>query len=129
MKNILYNPAFGLRLGLGVMYIISGVDLIRHPTAWKWAITPLPDSLENLIVSTTGVELFLQIQGFVELGFALVFLLWFVPKAWVKLVALLATIEMVLILVLVGVDTVTFRDFGILGASFGLYQLLLKRQS
>ncbi len=43
MRNFLnkITPEWALRAGLGVMYVYSGIDIVRHPTAWYWAVRPL----------------------------------------------------------------------------------------
>lgn len=110
-----------LRLGLGVMYLYSGFDIIFHPTAWTWVIRQLPVVIQNPIMSIGGGGVtFLTIQGAVEILFALVFLAWFLPRTLVWLVTLLSAFEMGFILLLVGLDAVTFRDIGVLGASIAL---------
>ncbi|HEY4477058.1 MAG TPA: hypothetical protein VJB56_00330 [Candidatus Paceibacterota bacterium] len=112
---------WALRLGLGVMYLYSGFDIISHPTAWTWAIRQLPVVIQNPIMSIGGGGVtFLTIQGAVEILFALVFLAWFLPRKLVWLVTLLSAFEMGFILLLVGLDAVTFRDIGVLGASIAL---------
>ena len=58
------KPAFFLRLGLGLMFVYSGLDLIRHPAAWDWAVRSLPSSVQVLI-SQIGVPRFLFGQGLV----------------------------------------------------------------
>ncbi|HEY4510403.1 MAG TPA: hypothetical protein VJJ73_01030 [Candidatus Paceibacterota bacterium] len=125
MKKI--NPVLALRLGLGIMYLYSGYDIIRHPTAWTWAIRPLPQFIQLFIENTVGVIRYLQIQGGIEFLFGIIFLAWFTPRAYVKWAAGLSTIEMAVILFLVGVDSVTFRDFGVLGASLALWIYSLKQ--
>lgn len=127
MKTDIFKPTIILRAGLGFMYAYSGIDLILHPTAWIWAIRPLPQALQTLIESSVGTNLFLQIQGGIELLFAAVLLLWFIPKPLVKLVALVSSIEMALILLFVGIDTITFRDIGVLAAGLGLFQMIPKK--
>ncbi|TSC67326.1 MAG: hypothetical protein G01um101472_447 [Parcubacteria group bacterium Gr01-1014_72] len=112
-------PEWLLRLGLGVMYLYSGIDIVRHPDAWSWAIRQLPDVIEA-IPKAIGVEIFLKGQGIVEIIFAAVFLLWFMPRALVRIVAFLSALEMLAITLLVGVDAVTFRDIGLIGASLAL---------
>ena len=111
-------------MGLGVMYAFSGIDLIRHPDGWIWALRKLPESIQTLIDTTVGAETFLQIQGGVEILFAAIFLLWFMPTWSVKLVALITSVEMALILFFVGIDTITFRDIGVLAGTLALFQIL-----
>lgn len=111
-----------LRLGLGAMFLYSGYDILIHPTGWYWAVRGLPLFVQN-IINTIGIDIYLILQGASEVFFALVFLLWIWPRL-TRTIALLAAIEMALILLMVGVDSITFRDFGPLGAAAGLFFLL-----
>jgi hypothetical protein len=106
------TPEFFLRLGLGLTYAYSGYDILVHPTAWIWAIRALPIAIEPLVI--------LQVQGVVELALAFLLLAWFVPKKFVKATALVVALEMFLIIFLVGLDAITFRDLGLLGAALAL---------
>jgi len=54
-------------------------------------------------------------------------LVWFTPRWLVRAVAVLGIAEMIGILVFVGIDMVTFRDMGLLGAMASLYLLSLKK--
>jgi uncharacterized membrane protein YphA (DoxX/SURF4 family) len=117
---------WALRLSLAAVYIYSGLDIVRHPTGWYWAIRALPDSIEN-IINSIGVDTFLRIQGSIELVFAAVLLAWFLPRVWVRIISLFITIQMISILLLVGVRADTFRDIGVLGAGLSLF-LALKRR-
>lgn len=111
-----------LRLTLGAMYIYSGLDLIRHPGNWTSYVAVLPDFIQDQI-ALVGVERFLFIQGVGELVLAAIFILWFMPRIAVKIAALLAAVEMVAILFFIGVDTITFRDIGLLGSSLAIFIL------
>ena len=113
---------WSLRLGLAAMFGYSGIDILLHPTAWYWAVRGLPLFVQN-IINAIGIDTYLMLQGANELFFALVFLCWVWPRL-TRAVALLAAVEMVAILLMVGVDAVTFRDFGPLGAAVALFFLL-----
>ena len=127
MKNFInrINPKWVLRISLAVMYVYSGIDLIRHPKSWYWAVHPLPTFAKGAI-NSFGIDLFLQIQGAIELMFAVILISWFLPKVFSMTVAFLIAFEMSLILIFFGVDGITFRDIGILGASLSLYIILYK---
>lgn len=114
-----------LRLTLGGMYVYSGLDLIRHPENWTSYVALLPDFLLDKI-ELIGVERFLFIQGVGELVIAAIFILWFMPRIFVKIAALLAAIEMASILFFIGVDSITFRDVGLLGSSLAIFILARK---
>ena len=132
------KPEVPLRVGLGLMYIYSGIDLVRHPTGWKWAITSLPQGLQDLIASlplslqnltntASGWEAFLKLQGIGELIIAAILLFWFLPKWTLKLVAFVITVEMAMILWLVDINLSTFRDIGLLGAGAALLLIAYKK--
>ena len=123
------DPLWPLRLGLGLMYIYSGYDLMIHPTAWHWA---LPYWLRGVITQFIPLEGYLRIQGALEIGMALVLLAWFLRSAVVKWVALLSVLEFAAILILAFAPfseanfLITFRDIGLLGASSALLILLFR---
>lgn len=116
-----------LRIFLGLMYLYSGIDIVAHPTAWYWAIRPLPAFFQQGI-NIIGIDSFLSLHGAVEIVLALVLLLWFSPRWLVRLVAVWSALEMAAILVFTGIDAITFRDIGLLGASLSLARLLLAKQ-
>ena len=115
------SPTIPLRLGLGVMYVYSGIDLIRNPDNW---IAFIPGWLMDALTPFIALETFLRVQGVAELVFAFVFLALFLPNGLVRIIALCSALEMLSILALTGVDLITFRDFGLLGASVTLILLL-----
>lgn len=117
------SPEWYLRLGLGLMYVYSGIDIFRHPTAWYWALRPLPQFLQVIINNEIGINNYLKIQAVGELALAFLLLAWFLPRRFVRWAAGLAAVEMALILWFVGIDAVTFRDIGLLGAALALLAL------
>lgn len=119
------SPEWVLRIGLGGMYLWSGLDIVRHPKSWYWAIRPLPQFVQSLIGSI-GIDTFLVIQGVGELVLAVLLLLPFLPRRLLRWVAFLNALEIALILLFVGVDAVTFRDIGVLGGAVALWFLALR---
>ena len=119
-----YIPEWALRLGFGFMFLYSGVDLIRHPTGWYWAVRPLPWIIQSFITNQIGIDQYLRAQGMIELLFAFIFFAWFLPGLMVKAVSMLVAIEMAAILLLVGLSGDTFRDIGLLGGAIALMGLL-----
>ncbi len=121
---------WSLRLGLGVMYLYSGFDLMRHPGSWHWA---LPYWLSGWIEQVVAVNTYLMFQGFIEILMALIFLAWFIKPKIVFWVALVSTLELFGILVLAFIPfkeanfLITFRDIGLLGASLALTGLLWRK--
>ena len=114
-------PEWALRFGLATMFLYSGIDLLRHPTGWYWAVRPLPLVMQNFINASVGIDRYLQIQGVSELVFALVFFAWFLPRWCVTIASALVALEMAVILLLVGLSGDTFRDIGLLGAAVALF--------
>ncbi len=117
------TPEWALRLSLGTMYLYSGIDIVRHPNSWTWAVRDLPTFISQPITQF-GVERFLHFQGVIEIIVALGLLLWFVPRKCVKLLGLVVALEMVAIVIFVGLDTVTFRDAGLIGSGLALFLML-----
>lgn len=111
------NPVWVLRLGLGLMYLYSGYDLFANPQHWYGFV---PKWLSQAVLAVGPIELYLKLQGIGELIIGLLFLAWFAGRWVVRVAAVLATIEMVLILIFVGIDPITFRDIGLLGAAAAL---------
>ena len=109
-----------LRIGLGTMFLWSGFDMMQHPKGWTWAI---PTWFIQAVVNPLGVETYFKIQGASEILLGLVLLAWFLPKIVTKYAALLTTVEIAAILFLgkTGIDAVTFRDLGVLGAALALF--------
>lgn len=124
------RPEWVLRITLGLTYLYSGIDLFRHPTAWLWA---LPYWLREFLSQFVDINLYLRSQGALEIVFAVVLLAWFLSPRLTRGVALLATIEFTVILVLAFTPwseanfLITFRDIGLLGTSLALY-LILKEE-
>ncbi len=122
------TPEWSLRVGLGVMYFYSGIDILRHPTAWFWALRPvfrfLPISVQSTLTVPATMTKFLMAQGVAELLFAFILLAWFLPNKCTQWVAGLTVLEMAGILMIIPIDAVTFRDFGLLGAGLALFLLL-----
>src|SRR3989338_1642292 len=122
------SPEWSLRVGLGVMYLYSGIDIVRHPTAWFWAVRPIfkwfPEGMRASLAQPSFMKNFLVSQGIIEIIFAVVLLAWFLPKKWAKYVAGLTTLEMATILFFIPIDAVTFRDFGLLCGGLALFLLL-----
>jgi hypothetical protein len=119
----LIKPEFFLRLGLGITFIYSGYDIYTNPSSWIGYVNALPEWLLELVTSFTTLETFLLFQGISEIILGAALLMWFLPKKLLKLVSLLIAIKLALILWLVGVDTITFRDIGLLGTALGIFAI------
>ena len=117
------NAEWALRLSLGIMYLYSGIDIVRHPKAWTWAIRELPVFI-NQPITSFGVEKFLVIQGIGEIIIGVILLIWFAPRKVIKYIGIASAIEMAAIVILVGVDAITFRDIGLIGSGLALFLML-----
>ncbi|TSC67938.1 MAG: hypothetical protein G01um101466_604 [Parcubacteria group bacterium Gr01-1014_66] len=107
-----------LRLGLAGTYIFSGYDLFMHPRSWTQFV---PYWFSQLLTLLMPLDLFIRMQGIGELILALLFLAWFLPRSFVKMAALISSLEFAGILLFFGIDLITFRDIGLLGASLALF--------
>ena len=120
------QPAWALRIGLGFMYVYSGTSLIRQPLDWQGF---LPPWFGDMVSRFLPLPTYLAIQGVGELAMAAAFLLPFAPLFLVRIAAVVATIEFVGILLFTGLDLVTFRDIGLIGAAAALALLTAPRRS
>ncbi len=131
------SPEWALRIGFGIMYLYSGFDLFLNPTAWHWALPLWLKKIIDPFVYGGGdisfLDSYLQLQGIIELVFAIVLLGWFVKRSVVKIIALLSSLEMAGILAFAFLPwnetnfLITFRDIGLLGGAVALLAILLKK--
>ena len=106
-----------MRLGLGLMYLYSGFSLFTYPQHWYGF---LPQWFLRVVSQAISVDVYLKLQGIGELIIGLLFLAWFFGKWGLRTASILASLEMTLIILLVGVDLITFRDIGLLGAALAI---------
>ena len=113
-----------LRIGLAITFMWVGVMILQSPEAWAsymqpWAAALLPLPAVSAIQATAVLDLVIGV--FLLIGF-------FTPLA-----ALLAALHMVSVLVVTGINDVTVRDIGLLGASTALFlevsQTILNRRA
>ena len=119
------KPIWALRLTLGIMYMYTGVDFLRAPEHW-YGFAPVWFSKLVLMI-LPSMDVYLRIQGVGELVLGFAFLAWFLPLSAVRIAAFLSALEMALILLLAGIDLVTFRDIPILGASLAVFLLISQK--
>ena len=119
------KPIWALRLTLGIMYVYTGVDFLRAPEHW-YGFTP-PWLSQLILTIFPSMDAYLRMQGVGELMLGLAFLAWFLPSILVRIAALLSTLEIALILLVVGIDLITFRDIPILGASFAVFLMTFQK--
>lgn len=122
---MIIRPEWILRLGLGLMYFYSGYDLVVNPRHWYGFV---PKWFSLTVFQITSVDQYLLVQGIAELVLAALFLGWFFPVRMVRYAAALSAVEMALILLLVGIDPITFRDIGLLGAAVALFIFSLRHK-
>jgi hypothetical protein len=99
------------------MYIYSGYDLFANTQHWYGFIPPW---LERLITNFVSLDIYLRVQGMGEFVIGLLFLAWFGGVWGVRIASIAAVLELALIIILVGIDPITFRDVGLLGAAMAL---------
>jgi len=120
IKNL--QPIWFLRVGLGMMYLYSGFSLFSHPERW---LGFLPQWFLDILSLVMTTENYLRTQGVAEMMVGFVFLAWFLKNGSVLLGATIFSIlEMFFIVIFVGVDLITFRDIGLLGAAVSLLALM-----
>lgn len=119
------SPEWSLRLGLGLMYIYSGYDLFANPQHWYGFV---PQWFSRAVTSLVPIEAYLRLQGIGELIVGLLFLAWFGGRWGVRTASIIAALEMTLIILFVGIDPITFRDIGLLGAALALLVVLFKKE-
>jgi hypothetical protein len=110
-------PEWPLRLGCGGVNLYAGFFLLTDPARFY---TYVPSWLSNVANAVASIDAYLRLQGLGEVIIAIGMLGWFFPRWCVRVASTLLTVEMMLILLLVGVDTVMFRNIGILGAALSL---------
>lgn len=106
-----------LRLGCAFVNLYAGFYLVTDPARYHKFV---PRWLNQIANSVASIDAYLRLQGIGELLIATVLLGWFFPKWAVRAAAVTLAIEMSLILIFIGVDSVTFRNVGLLGAAFAL---------
>ncbi|QQG45183.1 MAG: hypothetical protein HYW89_04265 [Candidatus Sungiibacteriota bacterium] len=117
------HPVWALRLGLGLMYLYSGSGLFYNPSDWYGFA---PQWFTALVTPFVSIDTYLRMQGVGEFILGLLFLAWFSGKWGVRVASAIATVELAAILIFVGVDLITFRDIGLLGAALALLIISLK---
>ncbi|HXF44321.1 MAG TPA: DoxX family membrane protein [Candidatus Paceibacterota bacterium] len=110
------NPILILRLGLGLTFVYAGASSLSNPSSW---IGYVPEWTGFIAPAGTLLALHGVFELLIGLALAAGF---YLPAA-----SLVAFLDIGLILVLYGVDDVTFRDFGLLMSSLALFILSKNR--
>ncbi len=118
-----------LRVGFGLSYLYSGSNMFFVPRHW-YGYMPQWFSRTIIDVGFT-VDQFLKLQGAVEMAMGVLFLAWFIngQTRWnsvLHIVYMGVAVQMLLILLLSGIDPNTFRDIVLLAAAVAL--LLMSRK-
>jgi len=106
-----------LRLGCGCVNLYAGFFLLTDPARYYKYVPSWLSHVANAIVS---VDMYLRLQGVGEIIIALCLLGWFFPRWCVRVASTLLTVEITLILIFLGIDAVTFRNMGLVGAALAL---------
>ena len=119
-KQVLSSPQIPLRAGLAFTYLYSGLGLVTKPENWYgFAPTWFVDLVENFI----SINTFLRVQGVAELILGILLLSWFLKPKFIFIVAILGTLQILSIIIFAGIDLITFRDIGLLGAWLALMSI------
>ena len=103
------TPYLILRLGLGLTFVWVGIDMFRHPEAWVGFVpTTIPLGLSR--------QATLQLSALFDIAIGLLFL----TNNFARITALVASLHLVGIIAIHGLDAVIVRDVGLLGASLAL---------
>jgi len=103
-------PYVFLRWGLGLTFIFIGVDIFRNPQNWiGYMPTDVPFGLAR--------EGALRTAGFFDVALGALFIARFMPKT----VGFLASMHLIVIIVMNGLDSVVVRDIGLLGATMAIW--------
>lgn len=98
-----------LRVSLGLTFLLIGIDILRHPEVWLGYVpATLPLGISR--------ELGLQLSGVFDVVLGALMTVRMFPK----IVAGLAAVHLAGVLVSYGIDAVTVRDIGLLGAAVAL---------
>jgi hypothetical protein len=100
-----------LRVGLAFVFVWVGLKSWLEPDSW---IGFVPLWLENAL--PISLALFLKIHAV----FNLVLGFWLLSGRWLIVVAAIASFYILTVLVAAGINDITFRDIGLLGASVAL---------
>lgn len=98
-----------LRIGLGLVFLWIGIDILRHPELW---IEFVPQALPFGIPREVG----LQINGFLDVLLGVLLIVRILPK----IAAAVAALYLAGILITQGVNAVLIRDVGLLACALAL---------
>lgn len=111
------NPEWALRLGLGLTFLYSGSSLFANPEQWLGFV---PGWFARAVEALIQVGFYLRLQGIAEITIGFLLIAWFFGKWGLRIGAFFASVELALIIIFTGLDAITFRDIGLLGAAISL---------
>ena len=106
-----------IRIGCGLVNLYAGYFLLIDPSRYYKYV---PDWLVSIANSVASVDVYLRLQGVAEIAIAVALLSWFTPRSLVRMASIALALEMALIVLFVGIDSVTFRNLGLLGAALSI---------
>ena len=100
-----------LRIAMAITFLWIGVLILQQPEAWggyiqPWAADLLPVSLKLAMITA----------GIMDILVAIFLLL----NIWVWHAAVLGSLHLIMILTVSGINAITVRDIGLLGATLAL---------
>jgi len=109
-NNINLNPFLILRIGLAGVFIYAGTSILASPNRWTGFV---PNWIESII----PVQTFTMIHGTFELIIGLLLLFGVITS----IASFLAFLDLLLIMIFLGINDLTFRDFGLALAALALF--------
>ena len=89
----------------------------------------MPKWYARAVTSISSIEAYLRFQGLAEIVIGLLFIAWFSGKWGLRVASILAATEFFFILIFVGINPITFRDIGLLGAALALLIIIFRRNN
>jgi len=111
---------FFLRGGLAFVFIWVGLKSWLEPDNWLGFV---PLWLENAL--PIGLVFFLKIHAVFNLALGL----WLLAGRWLVVASAIASLYIIAVLIATGINDITFRDIGLLGATAALFAIQLKEKS
>lgn len=100
-----------VRVGMGITFLWIGILILRDPAGWggflqPWALKLLIMPVEQIMMTTAVLDIILG--------------LLFLVDTWTFLAAFIASAHLIVVLITTGINEVTVRDIGLLGATIAL---------
>lgn len=96
-----------LRVGLAFVFVFAGVAALSNPSNW---IGYIPTWIQNTLPFPAEIFLKIHASADILIGVLLLF------GVWIRWVALAGALFLLSIVIFYGIDEVTFRDIGLIGA-------------